>query len=421
MKVATSIRRYNASDIIKSNEVRPLFKYTGGKYDEYKYFRHLIPETINDYFEPFAGSAGVMFQLYNENRIKGNAYISDISTELIGFYDICSCASHSIFIKKLARINDGWLGMKEIAETYIDKDYVNFIYDDIFNDKWPEINYLSRYALYALIIHNDKFKNFSKLCYFTRDYDITEKVIECLKDKIQRFKNKARKGEITKESFPISNCKEQLITAMLQAFYFIVRDTYNVCRAETKKVDPNYRNIVATNTCFYPVYSACWYFIREFCYGSMFRFSKDDKFNVPYGGASYNSKDLTSKIEVLKSQDFWDRMKTSNFYVCDFEDLIGDQEYSEEDFIFIDPPYDSTFKDYDNRNFDKEDQIRLKNVLEKISDKCKWMVVVRSTPFIEELYKDFNITRFDKNYSFHARGTYDEKQSVHMIITNYKI
>lgn len=49
------------------------------------------------------------------------------------------------------------------------------------------------------------------------------------------------------------------------------------------------------------------------------------------------------------------------------------------------------------------------------------MMVIRNTPFIKSLYKDYNIAVFGKNYAFHARGAYDEKQSEHLIITNYKI
>ena len=35
----------------------------------------------------------------------------------------------------------------------------------------------------------------------------------------------------------------------------------------------------------------------------MFRFSKDRKFNVPYGGRSYNLNYMTSKIGQMKSND----------------------------------------------------------------------------------------------------------------------
>ena len=34
---------------------KPLIKYTGGKYDEYKYFEKEIPDNINNYYEPFFG------------------------------------------------------------------------------------------------------------------------------------------------------------------------------------------------------------------------------------------------------------------------------------------------------------------------------------------------------------------------------
>lgn len=36
--------------------------------------------------------------------------------------------------------------------------------------------------------------------------------------------------------------------------------------------------------------AANFYFIREYCYGSMFRYNSKGEFNIPYGGMSYNKK-----------------------------------------------------------------------------------------------------------------------------------
>ena len=52
---------------------KPLIKYTGGKYDEYKYFEKEIPDNINNYYEPFFGGGGVFFQLHNAKKINGGS------------------------------------------------------------------------------------------------------------------------------------------------------------------------------------------------------------------------------------------------------------------------------------------------------------------------------------------------------------
>ena len=48
------------------------------------------------------------------------------------------------------------------------------------------------------------------------------------------------------------------------------------------------------------------------------------------------------------------------------------------------------------------------------------MLVIKNTDFIYSLYKDFEITTFDKKYlvSFQNRN---DKEAEHLLITNYKI
>ena len=52
--------------------------------------------------------------------------------------------------------------------------------------------------------------------------------------------------------------------------------------------------------------------------------------------------------------------------------------------------------------------------------KAKWMLIIKKTDFIYDLYKEFNIYEYDKNYlvSFKNRNSKDVK---HLLITNYEI
>ena len=73
-----SIKRETA---VKKN-VRPLIKWTGGKYDEFEEFSQFIP-AYNNYYEPFFGGGGVFFAL----SPIGKSYLNDKSTDLIQFYN----------------------------------------------------------------------------------------------------------------------------------------------------------------------------------------------------------------------------------------------------------------------------------------------------------------------------------------------
>ena len=150
----------------------------------------------------------------------------------------------------------------------------------------------------------------------------------------------------------------------------------------------------------------------------MFRFSKNGNFNVPYGGQSYNLKYMTSKIKQMQSNEIILYLKNTIIYNLDFEEFLNLFILDNNDFIFLDPPYDSEFSTYDNNAFDKNEQIRLNKFL--TNTKAKWMLIIKKTDFIDDLYNKFNIYEYDKNYlvSFKNRNNKDVK---HLLITNYEI
>jgi len=89
------------------------------------------------------------------------------------------------------------------------------------------------------------------------------------------------------------------------------------------------------------------------------------------------------------------------------------------DFIFLDPPYDSEFSTYAKNEFTQEDQKRLaKYLLEKCE--AKWMLVIKNTDFIFELYNkpNINISDFDKQYLVSFKNIND-KTAKHLLIKNY--
>lgn len=165
---------------------------------------------------------------------------------------------------------------------------------------------------------------------------------------------------------------------------------------------------------------ANWYVVRELCYASMFRFNANGEFNIPYGGIAYNKKNLEQKVNAMFSKPVQKLLENVSFSNFDFDVFLQKSKPSKNDFIFLDPPYDSEFSEYDNMSFTKDDQKRLAETL--LKSKAKWMLVIKNTPFIYSLYdkQGLQIKAFDKTYTYNVRGR-NLRKAEHLIIMNYEV
>lgn len=66
--------------------IEPFLRWAGGKRWLIKKIDELLPDNINNYYEPFLGGGSMFFHLTNKNLIKGDAYLSDTNGELINSY-----------------------------------------------------------------------------------------------------------------------------------------------------------------------------------------------------------------------------------------------------------------------------------------------------------------------------------------------
>jgi DNA adenine methylase len=151
----------------------------------------------------------------------------------------------------------------------------------------------------------------------------------------------------------------------------------------------------------------------------MFRYNRRGAFNVPYGGISYNRKDLARKIAYMRSPELQRYLSNTVIENMDFEAFLLKHKPQANDFIFLDPPYDSEFSTYAQNEFGMRDQERLATYLLK-QCQAKFMLVIKNTPAILNLYdrEGLTIRAFDKKYlvSFQDRN---ERKVRHLIITNY--
>jgi len=98
---------------------------------------------------------------------------------------------------------------------------------------------------------------------------------------------------------------------------------------------------------------------------------------------------------------------------------IFDNYNDKDNFMFLDPPYDSVFTDYGYCQFDREEQKKLAKKFKETNIRC--LMIIGKTDFIVEQYKDYIVAEFQKNYKFklHSNRVGAEINNKHLIIKNY--
>ena len=378
------------SFIKRNTELKPIIKWAGGKEKELKYIIPNLPNKFNRFFEPFVGG-GSVFMAINS----GQFYINDLSEELISLYNNISNLDMSFF-KYAESINKTWINAgiffkshTELIDLYksyrvgnISKDDLKLSIKQFCKLHNPEILSIIDTNLHGLecILISELNKNlFRKM---TRMHDL----------------------ELKKFELPENDLYDNIETAIKSAVYMNFRNLYNskILQEEKKAL-----------------YCALFLFIRNYSYSGMFRYNDKGEFNVPYGGIAYNAKTLEKKLSYYKSYELQEHFKKTKIYNKDFEMFLRETAPNENDFVFLDPPYDSEFSTYAQNEFTKDDQTRLANYL--IHEcKAKWMMIIKNTEFIYSLYnkEGINIRTFDKEYlvSFMNRN---DKKVTHLLITNY--
>lgn len=363
--------------------MKPLIKWPGGKSGEYKYIKHLIPE-FNIFIEPFFGGGAIYFKLEPKKAI-----INDINLDLVNFYK-CTKNQSKPFLKQLHFFADEWKKISALIDTHSDQiinAYKN--QDNLEIDIYKDENTVEN-EVYKILFNGYPFSKH----YFDTE-NLKRQIIKNLKSKIHRTK------KITNESTTDIDIVNNIESAVKSGIYMHFRDIYN------KKIG----NLSSDEA------SAVFFFIREFCYASMFRYNSKGKFNIPYGGIGYNRKNFKAKIHTIENTDVCKQLKGTEILNTDFEDVIR-KEAKKDDFIFLDPPYDSEFKDYDKNPFTKNDQTRLADSLSDTS--AKFILIIKQTDFIAELYakRGFKVESFEKKYLYNMRGR-NNRDVNHLLVYNF--
>jgi DNA adenine methylase len=161
-------------------------------------------------------------------------------------------------------------------------------------------------------------------------------------------------------------------------------------------------------------------FLNKTCFNGLFRVNSHGQFNVPFG--RYKNPNFLD-VAVLKAVSNYLNDNQITIIKSDFQDILKNAKKG--DFIYLDPPYDPVsdtayFTGYDVNRFDKDEQIRLKNMFVELDCKgCNILLSNAHTSFIVELYKGYTQTKISATRSINSngekRGKVDE-----ILVRNYE-
>lgn len=178
-----------------------------------------------------------------------------------------------------------------------------------------------------------------------------------------------------------------------EALYYQIRDMFNDL-TEKKYSD-----------------ALLYFFINKTAYSGMIRYNAKGEFNVPYGRyANLNTSLVTKAHSKL--------LANTEIYNLDYKNIFD--MANEDDFMFLDPPYDCVFSDYGNaeykNGFNEKNHTEL--AISFLNLKCKALMVIGRTPLTEKLYNDLIVDEYGKSYAVNIRNRFKSTAS-HILISNY--
>lgn len=374
-----------------------IVKYPGGKSRELKYILPNVPSKISNYFEPFVGGGSVYFALASKTN---KAFINDKSLDLMFLYQSVK-DSNEDFYKKVEFIANLWKKSDEYSLSMIP------VLTALFKQELQDPSLSSIKMLADELKRRDSI-TFSLM--FDNPFQISSDLLTALNRKLRYLLKQAQKGK----NITDHGIADIVDTAVKSAIYTYFRREFNELVVD-KDIPKGER-------------AALYLFIRQYAYSSMFRFSKSGNFNVPYGGKTYNKISLYDKLQKYKDNDLKALLKKTKLFSSDFEEFLTTYTPQKDDFLFLDPPYDTEFSTYDKNKFDEKEQRRLAHFIIN-TVKGNWMLIIKDTDLIREIYipgtpcannGEIYSARFDKVYSVNFKNRNNRKTD-HLIITNYPI
>jgi len=161
------------------------------------------------------------------------------------------------------------------------------------------------------------------------------------------------------------------------------------------------------------------YLLLIYGFNRILRFNSKGDFNLPVGNVDFNS----NTYQAINDYFSFVAKKKIYFYSMDFENFLDKMNVSQDDFVYLDPPYLITFSEY-NKLWNEESEKRLINVLDKLNEaKIRFAVSnvlwhrASYNCIFNEWAQKYIIVRIKSNYISFNDNT--EKDTYEVLIKNY--
>lgn len=162
------------------------------------------------------------------------------------------------------------------------------------------------------------------------------------------------------------------------------------------------------------------YLLIIYGFNRMLRFNSKGDFNLPVGNVDFNPN-------VIKALNHYFDFSTKNqvmFYTLDFREYIKMWSYSENDFIYLDPPYLISNSEY-NKMWSENDERDLLDLLDELNTKKVKFAISnlieykgKTNYIFEEWAQKYNVHEISSNYLDYHNNTKTGKHR-EVLVTNY--
>ena len=165
--------------------------------------------------------------------------------------------------------------------------------------------------------------------------------------------------------------------------------------------------------------AARFLYLNKTGFNGLYRVNSQGKFNVPF-----NKKDMIKNSTVFSETN----LRNLNKYFNENNIIILNEDFNEalkkvkeNDFVFIDSPYDEAYTSYQKGGFHEKEHKELAERLIELDQKgVKWIVTNHNTKLIQFLYNQFDFYEIPVNRFINSDAQKRSNATNEVLILNYK-
>ena len=145
-------------------------------------------------------------------------------------------------------------------------------------------------------------------------------------------------------------------------------------------------------------------YLNKTCFNGLYRVNKKGYFNTPIG--SYKNPNIADRDTILLASE---ALSSATIINQPFNKVL--KSIKKDDFVYFDPPYypltdSSNFTSYDSSLFLEDEQFKLFELFDRLSDKgAKVLHSNSDTEFIKKLYKEYDINILNANRFINSKAS----------------